>query len=55
MLKAGDYDSVDQVFLFQGAVADNYCEKVSYAEVTNVYTQNVKLLFFLYRYIVTPS
>lgn len=44
MLEAYDYDSLDQIFPFLGALADVFCCNLKKPEVTRVFTLYIYLL-----------
>lgn len=50
MLEASDYNSVDQVSPFFGAITDSFRKNVFYSEVTKVSTLFVELLRAIHRY-----
>lgn len=48
-LEASDYDAVDLVSLFLGALADEFCGLYKTAEVTKVFTQYVNNVNFVFK------
>lgn len=53
MLDASDYDAVEEVLPFMSAIVNKFCDSLTIADITKVFTKYVDLINFFFKGIKT--